>query len=298
MAIAQAFTRHGGDWIVRSLIRGTNYIGYPTDLTWTSSTVVREWRAAEVLHVFNTFRTYDSRFRRLGRRPLVIHHHGAQLRSEPRKLLAEQRRHNAVGIVSTLDLWLLAPDQLEWVPAPYDLAWLWSLRQDRTGPVRIAHAPTDRAIKSTERLVVAVRDLQAEGLPVELDLIERQPWKSCLARKALADVYFDQVQLGYGNNAIEAWGMGIPVIAGAAPETLEEMRRRFGSLPFYAATEETITDAIRDLVESAELRMAYAHRGLEHAKAWHAGDRVVEQLKGIYQRAFEQFHGHSPAWVA
>ena len=37
-------------------------------------------------------------------------------------------------------------------------------------------------------------------------------------RKGRADVFVDQMILGYGCNAIEAWGMGIPVIAGVDPE--------------------------------------------------------------------------------
>ena len=112
--------------------------------------------------------------------------------------------------------------------------------------VRIAHAPTNRAIKSTDALIAVVEAFRAEGLPVELDLIEQVTLGECLARKAAADIYFDQVILGYGCNAIEAWGMGIPVIAGADPWTLERMRREFdGRLPFLVATEETIADVLR-----------------------------------------------------
>lgn len=153
--------------------------------------------------------------------------------------------------------------------------------------VLIAHAPTNRAVKSTSLLLQAIKRLQDEGVDVELDLIEHRPWTECLERKAKADIYFDQVILGYGNNAIEAWGMGIPVICGGSDETLDEMERRFGRLPFYHATLETIYDAIKELVESPELRAEYGRIGYEHVKTYHDAPVVVEQLKCLYQRAIQ-----------
>lgn len=86
--------------------------------------------------------------------------------------------------------------------------------------VLIAHAPTNREVKSTAAFLEAVDRLRAEGHDIEVDLIEGRTWDECLERKARADIYFDQVKLGYGNNSVECWGMGIPVIAGAAPVTL------------------------------------------------------------------------------
>ena len=159
------------------------------------------------------------------------------------------------------------------------------MKQPSTERILIAHAPTNREIKSTDTFLEAVKRLQDEGFPVDLDLIEHRPWAECLERKARADIYFDQVILGYGCNALEAWGMGIPVIAGAADETLDEMERRLGHLPFYHATEDTIYDALRELVESPELRAEYGRIGHEYVKRWHDEAVVVEQLKALYRRA-------------
>jgi glycosyltransferase involved in cell wall biosynthesis len=150
--------------------------------------------------------------------------------------------------------------------------------------MRIAHAPTDRGIKSTAAFLEATDQLKAEGHAIEVDLIEGVTWAECLARKAKADVYFDQVKLGYGNNAIEAWGMGIPVIAGGAPPTLEEMERRFGNLPFYNATEDTLYAALRAMLDEG-IRDEYAQRGQQHVERFHDERLVVEQLKDIYRRA-------------
>jgi glycosyltransferase involved in cell wall biosynthesis len=152
-------------------------------------------------------------------------------------------------------------------------------------PILIAHAPTNRSVKSTKELLAAIQRLQDDGFEVELDLIERRSWKECLERKAKADIYFDQIGLGYGCNALEAWAMGIPVVAGGADATLDEMERRFGFLPFYHATEETIYDALRELIEDPELRERYGRIGYEYVKQWHDAPIVAEQLKAIYSRA-------------
>jgi glycosyltransferase involved in cell wall biosynthesis len=85
--------------------------------------------------------------------------------------------------------------------------------------------------------------------------------------------------------------MGIPVIAGASEKTLAEMRRRFSNeLPFYQATEATIYEALKALVQSPDLRAEYSERGLFHVQRFHDQKVVVEQLKDVYQRALDGKH--------
>jgi hypothetical protein len=277
-AIGRAFRGVSG-WQFRAMIASRNYIDYPVDLAWSRQAVEEWWTWADLIHLHHNL----SHFRRLKhfpRRPLVLQFHGTGFREKPRPHLAAMRRHKALGLVSTLDLWLLSPRDLEWLPCPVKI----EPRRRETEMVRIAHAPTDRGIKSTEAFLAATDQLKAEGHPIEVDLIERVTWAECLQRKAKADVYFDQVKLGYGNNAIEAWGMGIPVIAGAQPATLEEMERRFGDLPFYNADESTIYAALKAMLDPS-IRDEYAQRGLQHVRRFHDERVVVEQLKDIYRRA-------------
>lgn len=284
--MAQAFARHAPSWSFRSVARSGNYIAYPVDVPWEGVRQVEGlWRDADVVHLHNTFRTAQMFERRAGDKPSVIHHHGTQFRERRKQLLYETSQRHAVGIVSTLDLYLIAPDELEWLPAPYDVDWLLSLRAPiDDGKIRIGSAPTNRRIKSTDAFMAAIARLQ-QDYPVESVLIEREAWVDCLAKKATVDIFFDQVLLGFGCNTIEAWGMGIPVVAGAADATLDEYERRFGYLPFHHATEDTIYDALRELVDSPALRQRVAERGLAHARKYHDGPVVVRQLQDIYARA-------------
>ena len=286
--MAQGFARHAPDWSYRSIARSPNYIAYPIDLPWDNRVVQQLWSDADVVHLHNNFRTAEIVEQRRGDKPAVIHHHGTMFRSNPSPLLAETRRRGARGIVSTLDLYLVAPDELEWLPAPYDIEWLAKFREPiDDGRIRIASAPTNRTVKSTDAFLAAVERLQRD-YPVDLILIERTDWMECLRLKGMADIFFDQVILGFGCNAIEAWGMGIPVVAGAADPTLDEYERRFGRLPFYHATEATIYDALRELVDSPDLRARYGAIGREHARTYHDDAKVVAQLQTIYRSLVSQ----------
>jgi predicted SnoaL-like aldol condensation-catalyzing enzyme len=291
--MTQAFRRYAPDWTFHSAYAPNVffYIAYPQDVIWEKDNVINLWKEADVVHLHNNFATAQIMERATGIRhynyrtqsgkKAVVHYHGTAFRTNPKPFLHEQRKRKVLGLVSTLDLWLMAPHDTEWLPAPYDLDWLASLRSSHTGKkVRVAHAPTDRGWKSTEAFLAA-----AARIPeIQVDLIEGVTWKECLARKAKADVYFDQVKLGYGCNSIEAWGMGIPVIAGGQPDTLSEMERRFGELPFYTATEDSIYDALLAMTDPAT-RDEYGQLGLRHVQRWHDDAKVVEQLKDVYQRA-------------
>lgn len=271
------------DWPYRFACRVTNWLEYPDDLPWSGA--LEEWRKADVVHVREDFRAQAA----LGApdRPTVIHHHGTIFRRNARQLVREQRQKRAQGLAATLDLWLMAPDDLTWAPAMYDLDWLAAMRRPvRDGVLRIAHAPTNRQIKSTDAFLAAATRLGRE-LPVEVILIERRPWAECLKLKARADIYFDQVTLGYGNNAIEAWGIGLPVIAGGAADTLDEMQRRFGALPFFLADEASIYDALRWLAEAAH-RAEWIDAGRAHVERFHSEAAGVELLQGVYRDALGQ----------
>jgi glycosyltransferase involved in cell wall biosynthesis len=287
--IAEAF-KDETDWNVHSLVSQQNYIGYPRDLEWTRQNIAEYWAKADVVHIHHNYHAVDRLMRQRivgGRhKPYVLEFHGSSFRDDPNRHLREFHRRGKVALVSTLDLYLLAPNVVEWLPQLQNVERLSKMRKPHKGQkVRIAHAPTNRQIKSTDLFIEAVDRLKAEGYPVEYDIIERVPWTECLRRKAKADIYFDQVILGYGCNALEAWGMGIPVVAGASDETLDEMERRFGHLPFYHATPETIYDALKELVEDPELRARYGQIGHDYVRKYHDEPVVVEQLKRIYRRA-------------
>lgn len=268
--LKKAFDRHT-DWEFRSACARQTYIGYPTDMSYQRAQ--REMASFDVIHTRDSFVEPCH----------VIHYHGSRFRNNPRPYLREQKRRGLVGLVSTLDLYVIAPDRLEWSPSPYDLEWLATFRQPLDDEVlRIAHCPTNRQAKSTEAFLAAVARVKKKR-PVKLLMAEGVDWMTCLRLKGTADVYFDQTAYSYGNNSIEAWGMGIPVIAGAQPDTLAEMKNRFGDLPFFEATEDTIYAALMAMTKP-DVRGEYAARGLEHVRRFHDDAKVVARLQEIYSQ--------------
>lgn len=269
--LTQAFKGHP-EVTLRSAVRRSNYIGYPHDLDWQQ--VGTEWAATDVVHLHNSFGTW----RLLGAgKPFVLHHHGTFYRKHADVLNDAVAEHGGRAVVSTLDL-LDFGDDLTWAPAPFDLEWLAGFRKPHTGRLRVGHSPTDRAVKDTDAFLAACQKLDVE--PV---LIERRSWADCLALKGTCDVFYDQVRLGYGHAAIEAWGMGIPVIAGADGRTLARMRDTFGTLPFYSATASTIGDAVEALTDE-DTRIRYTRRGLAHVARWHDGRETIARLTPIYRQ--------------
>jgi hypothetical protein len=286
--IKRAFDRHHPEVAVRAMAVSPTYLAYPSDLMLYdvgTPLAQRLYSEADVVHLNNSV----VGLRRLGMtrdKPMVIHHHGTQFRQDHARLLRDAP--DATHLVSTIDLETLESGTT-WLPSPFDLDELAALRLREYEPsrvLRIVHAPTDRTIKSTALLVKAVARLRARQRRVELDLIENAPWRECITRKARADIVFDQVVLGYGNNAVEAWGMGIPVVAGiddaAVPGTRELMMERFGRLPFYEATEGTIEARLDELVHSVALRAEYGALGQAHARRWHDDRVVADQLLRVY----------------
>ena len=289
---AEAAERLKSGLHIRSVHASDTYIRYATDIRWAGNegAIRRLYDDADVIHANNSAVPYH-KFDRGQKKPVLLHHHGAAFRADPKRHLQLAKRHNFESAVSTVDLMRPAPDRLTWLPTAYHLPTLAAIaakhRREPDGVVRVAHAPTNRKIKSTQALIDAVATLQDEGLRVELDIIEGVTNAECMARKAAADIYFDQVILGYGCNAVESWGMGLPVIAGADPWTLARMAIEYGSddMPFYTATERTITDALRTLVTSADARAEYAARGMAHVEQFHAEEPALARLVDLYLRA-------------
>jgi hypothetical protein len=122
--IKEALERAG---ISAKSMAGPSYHAFPEDLPLRRPPLHSLYQWADLIHCRTDFRLYDPLAKRCGPKPLVIHHHGTTFRNNSPRLIREQRERNAVGIVSTLDLWLLAPNDTVWLPAPYDIEWLASL---------------------------------------------------------------------------------------------------------------------------------------------------------------------------
>lgn len=282
-----------GEWEVRSMVAASNYIQYSKDLHYSVQAVRETYSKADVVHLNHTLhghKWYDG-----GQgKPTVLEHHGLHRGAfdiDFEGSILAGIEIGAVQIGSTVNLELFGPPgTIEWAPIPYDLAALRAMRTRSAGPtVRVAHAPTNRAIKSTEAFLAAMASLEARGFKVETVLIEQATHEECLRAKATADILVDQLVLGYGCNAVEAWGMGLAVVGGFAdPGWSEYAKARYDlrpsptGLPFMSATEATLESVLERLILDADLRQRWADIGGAHVLRWHSQAASVVQMSKIY----------------
>lgn len=80
-------------------------------------------------------------------------------------------------------------------------------------PLRVVHASNHMHFKGTSYLEIATNELIAEGIDIELIVVERLSNEEALAIYRTADLIFDQCLIGFhGYFAIEAMALGKPVM--------------------------------------------------------------------------------------
>lgn len=290
--LAKALNQHAEGWTATAVRRKDSWIHYPADVTWpkndsaTERAVQRRAAQVDVIHVMQVPHV----IRHLGRvkpRRIVVQHHGTYFRQQPAGVSRACRSIGALEVAVDYGLLAMAP-RAQLLPVVVDLDLMTALRAEHYEPterVRIFHSPTNRALKQTDRLIAAVERLAAH-YPVELVIVEGASWMDCLRAKATADIVFDQVEYGYGINAVEAMGMSIPVVAGIAdPKARQMMLDDWGALPFAEATADTIAETLEPLVADAAYRAVVGRAGRLHAERVHAPAAVAHRYMALVGEA-------------
>jgi hypothetical protein len=278
--LRQAISRHASGWAARSVTRRPSPYGYPTDIIWPPHTqpgprLRRLVAQADVIHVLDSPMTLRA-FEGWQGKPIILHHLGTRYRRDPDGMAARAASIGALELAGSFDL-MLRP-HVAWLPVPVDLDALLAMREARqAGPIRIVHAPTDRALKSTDVILAGLVDV-AMRHAIEIDLVEGVPWRECLERKARADIVVDELTYGYGLNALEAWGLGVPVVSGIADDAVRSaMLAEFQELPFVEATAASLVEVVEGLVTDPAARSAAAVRGFRHASRFHRPAEVARR---------------------
>ncbi len=184
----------------------------------------------------------------------------------------------------------LNPDLRRWLPGsrflPYSNVDLRVLTPPSSMPAReevlVAHAPTNRDYKGTRHVLAAIDQLQSEGVPVRLDLIEAVPHADAIPRLRAADIVVDQLLIGwYGGLSVEAMAMGKPVLCHILEENPED--NPFGAeLPIVRATANTLATRIRELIADPAARTRLGVAGRAFVERRHDPRTVArEVLAGI-----------------
>ena len=153
-------------------------------------------------------------------------------------------------------------------------------------PFTIVHAPSDRVVKGTKYVLKAVQQLQAEGMPLELILIENMAHSEARRAYERADLLIDQLLAGwYGVLAVELMALGKPVICYIREADLsfipDQMR---ADLPIINATPTSLYDVLKEwlTVRRHELPER-GRRGREYVERWHDPLKIAAELKSVYE---------------
>jgi hypothetical protein len=148
-------------------------------------------------------------------------------------------------------------DTEEWKPLDGTGAVARRITADK--PLRVLHAPNHRSIKGTAIVEEVVRRLRADGVPVELVIVQKMPNHELRRLVQEIDVVVEQLVIGwYGIFALEAMACAKPVLTYIAPE-LERLYRLQGLLD---RDELPVTKVDHNTLEAALRAMAMGERDL------------------------------------
>jgi glycosyltransferase involved in cell wall biosynthesis len=214
--------------------------------------------------------------RALGKRS-VMHFLGSDIRGRSPAELAWAQRAGA-RVVGSYDAIRWVPDA-HVVPPGIDVRAIEPAPPtDRERPV-VLHAPSSRSRKGTEHVVAACKELD-----VELEIVEGLDHREAFERYRNADVIVDQLNAGwYGVFAIEAMALGKPVVTFLHEEAVRKTEEAFGvEVPLVNATADTLADALRPLVESAEERRRVGRASRAYVEEVHDLERMTDRLLALY----------------
>lgn len=210
--------------------------------------------------------------------------------SEESLIAGENYKHiRAEAINRHADVVFAQPQYAHLLTRPHNFLWLpidlSALSYGISGRERpkILHAPSSRKHKGTRFVLNAISELEREGLDFDFELFEDVENPTVRRRLKDADIVVDQFEpAGIGLLGLEALGSGCALVSGIVPGCVfpEEF-------PAVSVTPYNLTDRLRSLVKSRELRVEMSARGRRYVEKYH--DHV--SVAGDFLRAIGAYPG-------
>lgn len=254
-----------------------SWIGYPYDIFAPSKPELVELiKWADVLHIRDNI---SEKWPPISNKPAVITWTGMSYRQRASAKLQMCKERGIYATVSTPDLVSLTPDNSpDWLPNPREEMSL-AVKSKR---IIACHAPTFRERKGTAQAIEA-----CQKVGVQLELIEELPFWKALKKKQACNLVLDQLgAYGYGNNAIEAWAMGQPVISGASrPAFVRHIKSIYGGLPFCECGAD-VTEIVKalEVMKNKSVRDKWVEIGRDFFFEYHHAPVVARRAIEIYKK--------------
>lgn len=179
---------------------------------------------------------------------------------------------------------------IDYVPNSYEFHYLCldtnlfeptPLEADLDRPLRILHAPNHPHFKGSHYLMDAVRELRAEGVSIELKLINGVPQSQVQEEMRAADIVADQFIGGfYGQTTIEAMALGRPVMC-----YIRDVDKAAGpdELPIINCNPGTLKETLRQLAEDRSHLQDIGTRSRDYVEKYHSLPALSERLRILYE---------------
>jgi glycosyltransferase involved in cell wall biosynthesis len=167
----------------------------------------------------------------------------------------------------------------------------YSDHDGRNGSVRILHTPNHRGFKGTEFLLDAVDRLKAEGLLIDLVLLEKVPNDVVRQTMLEVDIHAEQfIGIGYALSGIEGMAAGLPVLANLDNETFTRVFRRYSFLdecPILSSPPERLVSNLRLLIRNPRLREELGRAGRLYVEKYHSYETARYMFGAAYEHILD-----------
>ncbi len=200
-------------------------------------------------------------------------------------------RRNLAHVRRYADVTLSMGDMIEYTPGSRNDGFYWAIDLKKwpfigvslaSRPVKIVHAPNHPQFKGTRFLVDAVKDLQRDGYPVELVMVQGASNTEAMEIYKQADIIADQFIIGWhGNFAVEGMALGKPVIAYIRKQ---EYLPAGVDCPIVSADPDGLKAALIRLIENPQLRYELGIKGRRYVEQVFSLEQVGARMDKLYRQ--------------
>jgi hypothetical protein len=209
---------------------------------------------------------------------LVCYYLGTDLRD--RGVIPDIDQLSDLNITTEFDHLALHPN-LRFSFLPFEVG-RYEPRQQENERLRICHAPRNRALKGTERIIEVCREMERKH-DVELVLIEGRPHSEAIEIKKTCDIAIDQIGdkggTGYGVNSLETLSMGIPTLTSFTPD----FEAFLTDHPFVTVTGESLPMKLEHIITDRDFRRQKGIEGRLFVEKYHHPEKVVRSIYSMYR---------------
>jgi len=244
---------------------------------------------ADVLH-FNEYQKLLSMYRvnpeECRDKKVIFHAHGSRFRRGPKATMNfyKDKFPQMKLITSTADL-TQGIEHSSWFPSVIPVEeYREKYKMQRNDPPVIYYSPTrPRGLPVLMRVRTTLLN---EGLEFETKVVRGQLHRVNMEQKSKADIYYDELYLFYGVNALEAAVFELSVVYGWSKFVKDYMISNEINCPFAAIDmkdKRGLTDELRRMITDKEYRQRLGKEGYEYVKSMHSPKVCAERFLSLME---------------